>query len=375
MLSSLKIPERFAMQLAKVVQILRQIAPLEAAESWDNVGLLAGDPNQNISGILLTIDLTAQVAAEVAEKKCDLIIAYHPPIFLPLKRVVSGNLVFDAIRQGIAIYSPHTALDAAAGGTNDVLAEAIGLTDCRPLRTGKSEPSQCKLATFVPAEHLEKLSRALFEAGAGQIGNYSSCSFRTAGTGTFFGQEGSHPAVGKSGRLEEAQEIRLETIVPLQKVADAVRALRANHPYEEPAFDLYPLTPDPTGRGMGRFGSLPHTQRQEIFDRIKKELNLTNLLIAGPTQGVITRAAVCAGSCGHMLDDAIAAGAEIYLTGEMRHHDAVKAAAAGITVVCTLHSNSERPTLRRLKSRLEQTTGMPPIAISSKDRDPFSIFG
>jgi dinuclear metal center YbgI/SA1388 family protein len=361
------------MELAKLTAILQQIAPLSAAESWDNVGLLVGDPNQAITGILLTIDLTAEVAAEAQQKKCDLVIAYHPPIFSPLKRILGGSLVFDAIKKGVAIYSPHTALDAAAGGTNDVLADAIGLTDTRPLRTGKSEPAQCKLVTFVPAEQLDRVSKALFEAGTGTIGKYSSCSFRTPGTGTFFGEAGSNPTLGKSGQLEEAREIRLETVAPLRKISDVVRALRASHPYEEPAFDLNILAPDPTGRGMGRFGSLPHTQRTEIFARIKKELNLDHLLIAGPTQGAITRAAVCAGSCGDLLDDSIAAGAELYLTGELRHHDAVKAAAAGVTVVCTLHSNSERAVLRRLKSRLEQIPGIPPVAISSMDRDPFSV--
>jgi dinuclear metal center YbgI/SA1388 family protein len=361
------------MQLSKVVEILQQIAPTAMAEPWDNVGLLVGDPNQDITGLLLTIDLTAEVAAEAQQKKCDLVIAYHPPIFSPLKKIIAGSLVFDAIQKGVAIYSPHTALDAANGGTNDVLADAIGLTDIRPLRTSKSESSQCKLVTFVPTEHLERVSKALFEAGAGNIGKYSSCSFRTPGIGTFFGEAGSNPTIGKSGRLEEAQEVRLETVLPLQKVSDVVRALRAAHPYEEPAFDLNILAPDPTGRGMGRFGSLPHTQRTEIFARIKKELNLNHLLIAGPTTGVITKAAVCAGSCGDLLDTAIASGAELYLTGEMRHHDAIKAAATGITVVCTLHSNSERAVLRRLKNRLEQTGGVPTISISATDRDPFSM--
>jgi dinuclear metal center YbgI/SA1388 family protein len=361
------------MQLSSIIKTLEEIAPLSLAESWDNVGLLTGDPKQDISGILLTIDYTATVAEEARANKCDLVIAYHPPIFHPLKRLVAGSLVFDAIRRGVAIYSPHSALDVADGGTNDMLADVLGLIDRQPLRTGELKATQYKLVVFVPAEAVERVSRALFEAGAGNIGNYGSCSFRSAGTGTFFGKEGARPVVGKAGKLEEVEEIRLETIVPIDGVNAVLRALRASHPYEEPAFDLNVLAPAAKAKGLGRIGSMPATNRGEIFDRIKRELGIDHLLIAGPTEGSVTRAAACAGSCGNLLDDAIKAGAELYLTGEIRHHDAVKAAARGMTVVCTLHSNSERAVLKRIKKRMQETAGMPPIWISERDRDPFMV--
>ena len=363
------------MQLATIIAAIERIAPLSQAESWDNVGLLAGDPKQDISGILLAIDYTAAVAEEARAKKCDLVIAYHPPIFHPLKRVVEGSLVFDAIRRGMAIYSPHSALDVAEGGTNDMLADVLGLTDRGPLRSGELKATEYKLVVFVPVEAVERVSRALFEAGAGNIGQYGSCSFRSSGTGTFFGHEGARPAVGQAARLEQVEEIRLETIVPIAGVNAVLRALRASHPYEEPAFDLNVLAPAADGkpRGMGRVGSMPATARGDLFDRIKRELGVDHLLIAGPTEGSVSRAAACAGSCGDLLDDAINAGAELYLTGEVRHHDAVKAAAAGMTVVCTLHSNSERAVLKRVKKRMEETAGMPPIWIGEMDRDPFSV--
>src|ERR1700691_130654 len=172
------------MKLSGIIYTLEQMAPPSLAESWDNVGLLAGDPNQEISRILLTIDYSAAVAEEARAKKCDLVIAYHPPIFHPLKRVVAGSLVFDAIRQGVAIYSPHSALDAAEGGTNDMLADVLGLTDREPLRSGELKATEYKLVVFVPVEAVERVSRALFEAGAGNIGKYGSCSFRSMGTGT-----------------------------------------------------------------------------------------------------------------------------------------------------------------------------------------------
>jgi dinuclear metal center YbgI/SA1388 family protein len=364
------------MQLKTIIAALETIAPTAFAEPWDNVGLLAGDPAQDVSRIMLTIDYAPAVAQEAKAGECDLVISYHPPIFHPLRRLGGDSLVFDAIRRGVAIYSPHTALDAADGGTNDLLADAIGLTSRGPLRPGIAEGGDYKLVVFVPAEHVERVSSAMFDAGAGQIGRYSSCSFRTEGTGTFFGHEGTHPAVGRSGQMETVKEIRLETIVPRDRAAVVVAALRQSHPYEEPAFDLNVLA-NPAGHclsmGTGRIGRMPSSARPAIFARIKRELELEHLLIAGPTDGTITTAAVCAGSGGQMLDDALRGGAQLYLSGEIRHHDAIRAAAAGMTVVCTLHSNSERAVLKRLKKRMEETSGMPPIQISEADRDPFAV--
>jgi dinuclear metal center YbgI/SA1388 family protein len=361
------------MILREIISALEEFAPTSLAEVWDNVGLLVGDPEQEISRILLTIDYSPPVVQEARERECDLVIAYHPPIFHPLKRVVAGSAVFDAIRRGVAIYSPHTALDVAEGGTNDMLADVLGLADRMPLRLAEAKAAQFKLVVFVPIEAVDKVSRALFDAGAGRIGNYSSCSFRTSGLGTFFGQAGAHPVVGEAGRLEKVDEVRFETLVPVESVGEVARALRESHPYEEPAFDLNVLAAQPAQKGQGRIGSLPGVLRSELFEKIKFGLGIERLLIAGPTDGAVTRAAVCAGSCGAMLDDAIRAKAELFLTGEVRHHDAAKAANAGMTVVCTLHSNSERAVLKRLAKRLAEVAEMPTIFVSAMDRDPFVI--
>lgn len=360
------------MKLADFVQTMETIAPTRLAESWDNVGLLIGDPRQEVSRAMLCIDYTPEVACEAAGEQCDLIIAYHPPIFHAVKRL-TGGVIFDAIKRGVAIYSPHTALDVADGGTNDLLADALGLTDRSPLRLTQSKMSQLKLITFVPEEHVDRVANALFDAGAGNIGDYSQCSFRSAGTGTFLGNEGTNPTVGQSGKLERAPEIRVEIVVPIARVADVVAALRKSHPYEEPAFDLVQLAAAPEKVGQGRIGSLHEVERAELFARIKKELELSHLLIAGPQRGPVRRAACCAGSCGEFLDDAINARAELFLTGELRHHDALKAAGAGMTVVCTLHSNSERAVLKRLAKRLEQSLSGLSCQTSRLDADPFSI--
>lgn len=364
------------MLLQDLVAALNDIAPTRNAESWDNVGLLAGDPAQAVTKVMLTIDYTGDVAAEAEAAGCDAVVAYHPPIFEPLKRLAAGSVVFDAIRRGVAIYSPHTALDVVDGGTNDMLADVLGLPPERsPLRLAQTKASQLKLVTFVPEKDAERVSRALFDAGAGRIGAYTHCSFQTKGTGTFFGEEGkTNPTVGESGRLERAEELRIETVVPMSKVEAVIRALRKAHPYEEPAFDLNQLAAPPEGLGQGRVAAFDKpVERAELFGRIKRGLDVDHLLVAGPADGPAKRAAVCAGACGDLLDDAMEQKADLYLTGEMRHHDAIKAARAGVTVVCVLHSNSERAVMRRLKSRLEQALPGLTYLISEADRDPFEV--
>jgi dinuclear metal center YbgI/SA1388 family protein len=308
---------------------------------------------------------------------------------MAVKRITADGpsaLIHDAIRRGVAIYSPHTAWDAAPGGSNDLLADAVGVIERTPLRCITPPAKELKLVTFVPEAHAGIVSNALFASGAGQIGNYSSCSFRTAGIGTFLGGASSNPAIGKAGRLETPAEIRLETIVRLDRVTEVIAALKKAHPYEEPAFDLTVLAAPPTGSGQGRIGNLPAPASVgDLVEKIKRELNLNALLVAGDNGGSIHRVAVCAGSGGEFLDDAITSGADLYLTGELRHHDALKAARAGVTCICALHSNSERPSLMRLKSRLEQAMEQkgeqavlgqeppPELLLSQTDREPFSV--
>jgi dinuclear metal center YbgI/SA1388 family protein len=364
------------MLLSDLVCALDDIAPLRNAESWDNVGLLVGDPGQSVSKVMLTIDYTDAVAEEAKAAGCDAVVAYHPVIFEAMKRVTAPSVVFDALRRGVAIYSPHTALDVVSGGTNDMLADVLGLPAERaPLRLAQTKASSLKLVTFVPEKDTERVSRALFDAGAGRIGAYTHCSFVTRGTGTFFGEEGkTNPAVGESGKLERADELRVETVVPLARVESVIRALRKAHPYEEPAFDLNQLAAPPEGLGQGRIGVFEKpVERRELFERIKHGLGVGHFLVAGPTEGPAKRAAVCAGACGDLLNDALAQKADLYLTGEMRHHDAIRAARAGMTVVCVLHSNSERAVMKRLKAKLEERLAGLTYVVSEVDRDPFAI--
>ena len=367
------------MQLSTLIQTLERIAPPHLAEAWDNVGLIVGDARQTVSRVLLTIDYTPLVAEEARDAGCDCVIAYHPPMFEAVKRLTSGpghatSLVHDAIRRGVAIYSPHTALDVADGGTNDVLADAIALEQRRPLKLRDGRVTSYKLVTFVPPEALDTVSRALFDAGAGWIGHYSCCSFRTPGRGTFLGNAGARPTVGAAGRLEEVDEVRLETLVPIAKVDDVVAALKQAHPYEEVAFDLHVLAA-PATVGIGRIGRLPGEATVDmLLNMLKRALEIDHVLLAGDERKLVKTAAVCAGACGgDLLSAAIAQRADLYITGEMRHHDALRAARHHVAVVCTLHSNSERATLSRLAKRISEAHPSLAVQVSRTDRDPFAI--
>jgi dinuclear metal center YbgI/SA1388 family protein len=360
------------MRVADLVAAMETIAPTRFAAPWDNVGLLVGDGEGPVSRVLLTIDCTREVLREAQAGGCEAVVSYHPPLFTAQKRFVAGSVAFEAARAGVAIFSPHTALDVADGGTNDVLADALGMTERSPLQPADGA-EELKLVTFVPAEHVEAVSLALFAAGAGRIGGYTSCSFRAAGTGTFFGGAGTNPAVGEAGRLEQAPEQRLETVVPVGRTQAVVDALRAAHPYEEPAFDLVRLAPGPARRGYGRVGAVAPVPGTALVDRVKAALGVEQVLVAGPVERVVSRAAVCAGSGAELMGDAIAAGAGLFLTGELKHHDALRAAEAGLAVVCTRHSTSERVALVALARRLSELLPRVAVTRSAQDRDPFAF--
>ncbi len=368
------------MKLHTISETLNDIAPLSLAEEWDNVGLLTGDPEQTVNSVMLTIDLTADVFAEAREAHVDLLLAYHPPIWEPLKRVVAGRepspLLYELIRSQIAVYSFHTALDAVQGGVNDILAAVVGITQPRPLVPKTAETGRhCKLIVFVPEPDLVRVSEAMFAAGAGNIGaagTYSKCSFRTLGIGTFECGSESDPHIGKPGSFEQVDEYRLETIVPGELLDAVVRAMRESHPYEEVAFDIIPLLDGPTSQGLGRWGDLESPIKiNDLLQTIKKELKVKALGLIGSSKGKAGRAAVCAGSCGKILHQVIRHQCDFYLTGELSHHDALKLQAAGVTTVCVSHSNSERIALKTIAGRLKQVHPDISFQLSRCDRDPF----
>ena len=366
------------MKIKDIIERIEKIVPLELAQDWDNVGLLIGDPQKNVRNILLTIDVTTDVAAEAKRLKTDLIVSYHPVIWDGLKKITAegqSSVVYKLIRRGLAVFSIHTALDSAVGGVNDGLAEIIGIVDGKPISdyVHSTIGDNYKLVVFVPIESAGEVSNAVFAAGAGTIGNYSHCGFGAEGTGTFLPLEGAKPAIGKKGEIEAVPEIRLETIVPAEILDEVIAAMKKTHPYETPAFDIVRLYDSPTKFGLGRIGKLAQPLRTaEIIKRIKKHTGAQAVGLIGNERRLVKTAAVCAGSCGKIINLVIASKADLYLTGELKHHQALAAQEAGLTCICLSHSVSERFILKKFAKQLQKQLNSVTIRVSKKDADPFN---
>jgi dinuclear metal center YbgI/SA1388 family protein len=368
---------------------LEATAPARLAEGWDNVGLLLGSRAAPCARVMLAIDLTPAVLDEAIDLGVDAVVAYHPPIFDPLKRLVADDprqrVLLDAAQAGIALLSPHTALDAVQGGVNDWLAEGVaggvaGLaraTALEPLRPAASLPrgEAFKLVTFVPAESGARVRGALADAGAGRIGAYDHCTTRADVVGTFRGGPGTRPAVGEPGRVQEVREERIETVVAATALPWALAALRAVHPYEEPAIEVHALAARPSlDDGAGRLVGLrvPATAK-EIAARLRRHLGCRRIELAAPAgaHGALhARVAVCAGAGMSLLPDALARGATLFVTGEARHHDQLGAVAGGCSLLLAGHTVTERGYLPRLAERLAPLVPGVSLTLSKADAHP-----
>jgi dinuclear metal center YbgI/SA1388 family protein len=360
--------------LAGVIDHLEQIAPPHLAADWDNVGLLLGDRAAPVARIMTCLTVTPESASEAVERKADLIVTHHPIFFKPARRLTSdaieGRMLLELARAGVAVYSPHTAFDNANGGINDLLARKLGLVEVGPLRAGIG-PRQIKLVVFVPESDLAKVSEGLFAAGAGRIGEYSECSFRLAGTGTFRGSDASNPAVGQKGRREEVSEWRLEVVCPERRVPEILAAVRKAHSYEEPAFDLYPLSPAPTKVGDGRIGALPAPlPLADLAARVRQALASGPVQVVGDATRSVRRIAIVCGAGGEMMPDAVKARADVFLTGEMRFHDYLSARAQGLALVLPGHHATELCGVEDLAARLREKWPEAKVWASEKEADP-----
>ena len=350
------------MKLDRIIDALERIAPLQLAEPWDKVGLQIGSGSQNIRRAMLCIDLTEPVLDEAVSSRANLVVAYHPPIFEPLSaltdRTWKQRVISEAVRKRIAVYSPHTALDAAEGGVNDWLARSAGEGLIVPTEAVRDESAVTyKLVTFVPAESLDALRRAMSNAGAGRIGAYAECSFSSEGEGTFRGDESTDPAVGKAGRFERIPERRLEIVVRGEHLDGVIAALRKSHPYEEPPIDVYHLArlpgePDMTVlAGLGRWNILrTPASVSTIVTRVKKHLGVKHLEVADAKRPV-QRVGVCAGAGGSFLAE-MPGRPDLFITGEMRHHDVLDAVANGTSIILAGHTQTERPYLKEYRRRI-----------------------
>ena len=312
------------MNISQIIETLEDFAPLVWQESFDNSGLQVGDISQKVKGILLCLDVTEDVLEEALDLDCNLIISHHPLLFKPIKKLTGKTYiercVIKACKNDLVIYAAHTNIDNAFRGLNFYLAEKLGLQTRRILSPKKD--GLLKLVTFVPESQAEKVRNALFNAGAGCIGNYDSCSFNVPGAGTFRAGEQAHPFVGNRHELHTEPEIRIETILPIQKKSTVLQALLTIHPYEEPVYDFYSLANEWNQAGSGVVGELLCPEQEDVFlQRMKTILKLQTIKHSPFTGKAIRKVALCGGSGAFLIPDAIACGADIFITGEAKYND------------------------------------------------------
>lgn len=311
-------------RIGEIINFLETRAPLSLQESYDNAGLLTGDPEQPCTGAIISLDVTEAVLAEAVDKNCNLIIAHHPLIFRGLKRISRadpvGRIVIGAIRQDIAVYAIHTNLDNIVEGVNGRLADRLGILGRKVLQP-VAHPLR-KLITYVPDAHLETLRQALFEAGAGHIGKYADCSFVTSGTGTFTPGEGTDPFVGTQGKPHFEAEQKLELVFQAHLKKRVLDTLFRFHPYEEVAFDILRLENPHMSVGAGLMGSFAEAMdERDMMDMVSRICNIPVIRHSPLTGRKVKHIAICGGSGSFLIPKAIAAGADAFLTADLKYHD------------------------------------------------------
>jgi dinuclear metal center YbgI/SA1388 family protein len=344
-------------KVADIVGIINKIAPPELAEAWDNPGLQIGNPFAEVTRVMVALDPAPDVIDAAIAASCQLLVTHHPLIFKPLKSISAanplGSIIQKAFVSGMSIVTLHTNYDIADGGLNDVLARMIGLSGSVPLRI-TSSAELVKLVVYVPVDHLEQMRSALFPFVARQ-GNYCDCSFAAEGTGTFTPLDGAQPFSGTVGLLSRVAEERLELLIAAAQVSRAVKALLAVHPYEEPAFDLYPLVNKGVQRGLGRIGRLPESLTLAAYaDRMRSVLSAPALRYVGDPNATIAKVALCSGSGASLLRDAVRAGADVLVTGDVKYHEAREAEESGLALIDAGHFPTEIIMVHEMAARLER---------------------
>jgi dinuclear metal center YbgI/SA1388 family protein len=349
--------------VAEIAAAVEHLAPLALAEGWDNCGLQVGDPAARRTRVLVALTPLPEVFEEAEEIGADFLLFHHPLIFTPLRSVDTGSqpgaLLARAVRGDRAVYAAHTSYDAAPNGVSAALAMALGLGG--PLQVVSPRGSLRKLVVFVPEENVEDVADALAGIGAGVIGDYTRCTFRTPGTGTFLPGEETDPYLGERGQLEKLREIRLETVVPTYAARRAADAATAAHPYEEVALDVYPVDGYPGDCGYGRVGSLPEPLTAgELCERVSDSLGFPARLVSDPEQGRrIERVAVLGGSGGSFIPEAASLGVGAYVSGDLDYHDALLAESLGLATIDVGHAATELPSLEPLARRLAKLVDVP----------------
>jgi dinuclear metal center YbgI/SA1388 family protein len=371
-------------QLADIIDVLNAWFAPHWAQSWDAVGLVCGDPGEPVERVLLAVDAVPATVAEAIATRAQLLLTHHPLLLTPVHGVPAddpkGALVHRLVRAGVAQFVAHTNADVADPGVSDALAAVLGLTALRPLEVQCAEPLD-KLVVFAPAADVDRLVDALAAAGAGALGDYDRCAWSGPGIGTFRPLDGARPTVGRVGEITQVSETRVEMIVARRHRTEVITALRAAHPYEEPAFDLLAQVPLPTRRGTGRVGELAdRITLREFTAHAARVLPATawGVRAAGDPDRLIRTVAVCGGSGGAMVEQARRAGADAYLTADLRHHPVVEAVTErggdGLVLLDAAHWATEAPWLDAVAARLREHFGTTvEVRVSRRVTDPWTV--
>src|ERR1700761_531608 len=364
------------MKLSQLTNYLESLAPLAYQEDYDNSGLIVGHPDQEIHNALISLDCTEAIVEEAITTNCQVIISHHPIVFKGLKKfngkTYVERVVEKAIRNGIALYAIHTNLDSVMAGVNAKICETLGLENCRILA-----PKQAilkKLVTYVPNSHAEQVRNALFNAGAGNIGNYSETSFNAEGAGTFKGNDDSNPYVGEPGVRHTENEIRIETVYPVNLESKVIMALVLAHPYEEVAYDLYDLTNQHQQVGAGMIGELKEpVDEQELLFSVKEKMRAKVIRHTEFTGKPVKTVAVCGGAGGFLLKHAIAAGADVFITADYKYHEFFD--AEGKLVIADVgHFESEQFTQQLLYDIIKKKFSTFAVRLTEINTNPVKYF-
>jgi len=358
--------------------MLHGLYPPDLAEDWDNVGLQVGDPGAQVKRVLLALDPTEAAVETAQNQDCQVLLTHHPLILRPLHNVSpsdeTGRVILSAIRNNLTLIAAHTNLDSAQHGLNDWLASRLDLHDCCPLSEAGVE--LVKLVVFVPRTHADEVAEAMFAAGAGHVGNYSHCSFRVEGQGGFRPGTGSQPFIGSIGEDERVDEVRIETILPRRLSTKVKEKMCRAHPYEEVAYDIYPLHNRLAAAGLGRIGRLTEETTLDAFaGKVKRELGVATLRMVGEPGRSVRKVAVCGGSGASLLAAADRCGADVLVTGDLKYHEARQAQQRGVAVLDAGHFATEQLAVAGLAeslARAAQARGLDLDFIQMEgERDPF----
>lgn len=342
--------------LNAVIEALEAWAVPSLAEAWDNVGLLIGSKNATVSKVLCALDINKEVVQEAIDNKVECIITHHPFIFKPINRInldnYEGEIIQTLIKNDIAVYAMHTNFDSCEGGTSDIVSELLGIENRKVLKVTRVEEF-CKFAVYVPEDSYECVREAIIAVDHEHIGNYKGCTFTTIGEGTFLPLEGSNPYIGQQNKLEKVNERKIECLIGMNNVTSLMETIRKVHPYEEIAYDVYPLKNLKKCRGLGCYGLVSKTTAKEFISHVKQVFKAPYVRVVGNMDRTIERVAVCTGSGGSFLKEA-AENADIYITGDLGFHDGQEAISRGLTVIDVGHYASENITIPYIKDYLEK---------------------